>query len=295
MRKIIVFAHLLAGATFVLNSFSAFASDLPTVQSKYASCPNDWNLTLTPALPEMEQPPFPKEFSPIIGELGGNVAIEQVGIQVPDSKGGWIAFRGGDFYRLSYALSGKQYKIIYRVSKLGCSQSTLFSAVGNFPDFPLRKMDINDYLNSSTGLYVQNLNFLQKNEISKNLNLCAQELIKTANTAGTDGNSLPFGYNLRPCQMASSVVEMQFSFHQAECLHYTSDYKMILKPAEVCDVSLVFGVVNVLDVKLIGPKKISSPSPSRTVSATRITCVKGKVTKTVIAIKPVCPSGYIRK
>lgn len=61
------------------------------------------------------------------------------------------------------------------------------------------------------------------------------------------------------------------------------------------------------------PAPVASPSPSASPSATpvaqassapvapkvpaksTITCVKGKTTKTVTAVKPICPTGYKRK
>jgi len=42
------------------------------------------------------------------------------------------------------------------------------------------------------------------------------------------------------------------------------------------------------------PPRVSA-SPSTQAKKTTITCVKGKLTKKVTAVKPICPSGYKKK
>jgi hypothetical protein len=46
------------------------------------------------------------------------------------------------------------------------------------------------------------------------------------------------------------------------------------------------------------PVVVATPAPQPVISAPKkitITCIKGKVTKTVTAVKPTCPIGYKKK
>jgi hypothetical protein len=221
----------------------------------YSGCPIEWNLTLTASMPENDRPPLPKELSSMTTDLGDKISIEQVAIQVKDSKGKWTSFRGGSFYTLSVALSGKPFQIIYRISKEGCSQSANFSAIGVFPTFSLNRLSIGDYLSSSNGYGISTLNFLQKIQIEKNLDQCSKNYLKAASTLGRNGNSESFGFKLPFCNTKDLLIEIYPSFHQVECLHINPDFSYYLKQGEVCDISFVAGVTDVLDVKLIGPKK----------------------------------------
>jgi hypothetical protein len=43
------------------------------------------------------------------------------------------------------------------------------------------------------------------------------------------------------------------------------------------------------------PTPIATASPAAAVKKTTITCTKGKTTKKVTAVKPICPAGYKKK
>jgi NAD(P)-dependent dehydrogenase (short-subunit alcohol dehydrogenase family) len=59
----------------------------------------------------------------------------------------------------------------------------------------------------------------------------------------------------------------------------------------VCDISLPDNVSSAAEKVLADAKAKAEAAPKKIT----ITCVKGKVTKKVTAIKPVCPTGYKKK
>jgi hypothetical protein len=91
-------------------------------------------------------------------------------------------------------------------------------------------------------------------------------------------------------QVYSNLAQENENFQQLRIIPTSLQNRLSLLPLISSDADLIKSKMDLLD--LLITQERAAQAKTTAVKKTTITCIKGKLTKKVTAIKPMCPSGY---
>jgi hypothetical protein len=305
---------------------SALLVNIPSANAALDGCPNTWP---APTKDWVRSSGLPQELKTIQEKRPFDVVVNFVGLEYSKDSVTWVAAgkTSVEAQPLFYAFAGGKEREVWKVQVKDCGEAVnryYESDLSKLKD-PIENKDIKSFFNDPVNRerFGGPRNFQEYEAFLQNYEKCKTEINTNASIYDSQlGSKVIWGINSpsrNSCyQLQSAVNGFQLFFKDSNCHTVDNGIYRIAIGAK-CEVFLgvyyypgfsfsYFNFYSFTEFQIQGPITKSSPTPTSTASQApspnpeawksqriTITCVKGKLTKKVTAIKPKCTAGYKKK